>query len=161
MKADRSTKSGRIAELAEVPARWLLGLVFIWMGLSKALQPVEFLKLVRQYDVVHGTLLLNSIAAALPWFEIICGGLMVAGIAVRGSALVLAGLLVPFTWMVLHRALALHSNVPFCAIRFDCGCGSGEVFVCRKLLENAILILVSIGLVCGRGRKCCVRYELV
>jgi len=161
MKADRSTKSGRIAELAEVPARWLLGLVFIWMGLSKALQPVEFLKSVRQYDVVHGTLLLNSIAAALPWFEIICGGLMVAGIAVRGSALVLAGLLVPFTWMVLHRALALHSNVPFCAIQFDCGCGSGEVFVCRKLLENAILILVSIGLVCGRGRKCCVRYELV
>ena len=39
-------------------------------------------KLVRQYDVVHDTLLLNSIASALPWFELMCGGLLVAGVAV-------------------------------------------------------------------------------
>ena len=33
--------------------------------------------------------LLNSIAAALPWFEVVCGGLLLAGVAVRGSALIL------------------------------------------------------------------------
>ena len=146
--------------MAEVPARWLLGLVFIWMGLSKALQPVEFLKLVRQYDVVHGTLLLNSIAAALPWFEILCGGLMVAGIAVRGSALVLAGLLVPFTWMVLRRALALHSNVPFCAIRFDCGCGTGEVLICHKLFENTLLTMAAAILVGARSTYGALRHRV-
>ena len=35
-----------------VAARWLLGGVFIYMGLSKALNPVEFLKLVREYGLL-------------------------------------------------------------------------------------------------------------
>ena len=35
------------------PARWLLGAVFIYTGFEKALDPVSFLKLVRQYDLVQ------------------------------------------------------------------------------------------------------------
>jgi hypothetical protein len=117
--------------------------------------------MVRQYEVVRDPLLLNSIAAALPWFEMVCGGLLLAGIAVRGAALTLIGLLVPFTGMILHRALALEASIPFCAIRFDCGCGGGEVLVCRKLLENAVLILLSCWLLAGRGRKGCLRYQVI
>src|SRR5512133_2808438 len=85
--------------------RWLLGGLFIYMGVSKALHPVDFLKLVHEYDLVATPFLLNAIAAALPWFEVFCGLLLVAGIAVRGSALMLAAMLVPFSLLVLKRAL--------------------------------------------------------
>ena len=131
--------------LSTVLVRWLLGATFIYTGLSKALHPVDFLKLVRQYDLVQSSLPLNSIAAALPWFEIFCGLLLLAGVAVRGvgfDADVDAG--------AVHGAGVpprLPSNrcwaIAFCAVKFDCGCGTGAVFICQKLLENFLLILMS------------------
>ena len=65
--------------------------------------------MVRQYDLVQSSLLLNSIAAALPWFEIFCGLLLLAGVAVRGTAVMLIVMLVPFTVLVFRRALVLQS----------------------------------------------------
>ena len=150
-------------DMFTVLARWLLGAAFLYLGLNKALDPVDFLKLVRQYDVVENSLLLNSIAAALPWFEICCGLLLLAGVAVRGTALVLIFTLVPLTILVFHRAMILQAalNIPFCAVKFDCGCGTGEEFICRKLLENFLLILLSVWLLAGRGRQLSLRFSLV
>jgi len=160
-----SAFSGRHAalDMAAVLARWLLGALFLYMGLNKALHPVEFLKLVRQYELVHSPLLLNSIAVTLPWFEVFCGLLLLAGVAVRGAALMLAMMLVPFTLVVLDRALAIQSAsaIAFCAVKFDCGCGTGEVFICRKLIENGVLTLLSVWLLAGRGRRLCARYGLM
>ena len=150
------------ADTFAVLARWLLGAVFLYMGLNKALHPVEFLKLVRQYDLVQSSLLLNTIAAALPWFEIFCGLLLLAGVAVRGTAVMLIVMLVPFTVLVFRRALAMQSAlaIPFCAVKFDCGCGTGEEFICRKLLENFLLILLSVWLLTGYGRQLSLRFSL-
>ena len=103
-----------------------------------------------------------SIAAALPWFEVFCGLLLVCGIAVRGAALLSLAMLVPFTWIVLQRALAIREAkaIPLCAVRFDCGCGGGEVFICHKLLENGLLMVASGLLVAGRDRRWCLRHDL-
>jgi len=152
-----------LLDLAVILARWLLGALFIYMGMNKALHPVEFLKLVRAYDMVHSAWLLNSIAAALPWFEVFCGMLLMAGVAVRGSAVMLLAMLIPFTAIVLKRALAMQAatGVPFCTIKFDCGCGTGEILICRKLVENSALILLSAWLLAGRGRQWCARYALL
>ncbi len=155
--------TGFARDTAAVLARWWLGCFFIYMGLSKALpHPEYFLKLVRQYDMVSNPFLLNSIGAALPWFEVYCGVLLVAGVAVRGSALTLAVMLVPFTLLVLKRALAIAavSGMPFCAVKFDCGCGAGEVFICHKLVENTVLLLLAAWLLTGRGRQLCLRFSL-
>jgi uncharacterized membrane protein YphA (DoxX/SURF4 family) len=150
-------------DASTVLARWLLGAAFLHMGLSKALHPVDFLKLLRQYDIVQSSLLLNSMAAALPWFEVFCGLLLLLGIAVRGTALTLMVMLVPFTGLVLHRALLLQSAlaIPFCAVKFDCGCGTGEEFICRKLLENFLLLLLSVWLLLGHGRQLSLRFNLL
>ena len=158
----RSWRSNAL-DLVAVLARWSLGAVFFYAGLNKALHPVEFLKILRQYELVQSPLLLNSIAAALPWFEVFCGILLVAGVAVRGSALMLLLMLAPFTFVVLQRALALQAElaIPFCAVKFDCGCGTGEVLICRKLIENGILMLLSGWLLMGRGRQLCARYGLM
>lgn len=155
--------TGLARDAAAVLARWWLGCVFIYMGLNKALpHPEYFLKLVRQYDMVTDPLLLNSIGAALPWFEVFCGLLLVFGVAVRGSALMLLVMLVPFTFVVLNRALTIAAvaGIPFCAVKFDCGCGVGEVFICHKLVENTLLFLLSAWLLTGRGRQLCLRFSL-
>ena len=112
--------------------------------------------------MVTNPFLLNSIGAALPWFEVYCGLLLLFGVAVRGSAVMLAAMLVPFTLVVLKRALAIAavSGLPFCAVKFDCGCGAGEVFICHKLVENTVLLLLTGWLLTGRGRQLCLRFSL-
>lgn len=157
-----STWKRNALPMVAVLARWAMGLLFIYMGLNKALDPVGFLKLVRQYGLVENHILLNLIAAGLPWFEVFCGLLLVLGIAVRGTALMLVVMLVPFTLLVLRRALAIHAggNIAFCAIRFDCGCGNGEVLICGKLVENTLLTLFSLALVFWRSRRLCLRHSI-
>jgi uncharacterized membrane protein YphA (DoxX/SURF4 family) len=144
-------------EAAAVLGRWLVGLLFVYLGLNKALHPDLFLKLVRQYDLVSNPYLLNAIAAALPWFEVFCGLLLLAGVAVRGSALLLLLMLGVFTPLVLKRALAIAAAkaLPLCLVKFDCGCGTGEVFACNKLVENCLLMVFSAWLLTGRGRRLC------
>ena len=163
MKTGQISWSRVTVNVSAVLARWLLGAVFLYMGLSKALHPVDFLKLLRQYDLTQNSLLLNSMAAALPWFEVFCGLLLLAGIAVRGTVLTLMVMLVPFTGLVLHRALLLQSAlaIPFCAVKFDCGCGTGEEFICRKLMENSLLILLTAWLLAGHGRQLSLRFNLI
>ena len=133
------------------------------MGLAKAFpHPENFLKLVDQYQMVRDPLLLNSIAAALPWFEVFCGLLLLVGIAVRGSALMLILMLVPFTLIVLKRAISIAGakGLALCAVKFDCGCGMGEVFACHKIVENCLLLLICCWLLSGRGRALALRFEL-
>lgn len=138
-------------------ARGVLGGLYVYMGLSKAVYPANFLKLLRQYDLFESTILLNLVAATLPWFEIFCGLLFLLGVAVRGTALVSLVTLIPFTVVVYKRALVLQaaSQIPFCAVRFDCGCGMGEVNICYKLVENTLLMLFCLWLLAmPRFRSC-------
>lgn len=141
--------------------RWLVGGVFIYLGLTKALHPVEFLKLVRQYEVVSQPPLLNLIASALPWFEVICGLLLALGAAVRGTVLVMMVLMLAFTGLIARRALALAAagGIAFCDLRMDCGCGSGEVWVCGKLVQNGLL-LIALGVILLAPTAFCLRPAL-
>jgi len=158
---DRSAQAA--SQITGVVARWLVGGFFIYTGLNKALHPEYFLILVHEYDLVSTPFLLNSIGAALPWFEVFCGLLLVSGIAVRGSALIIVIMLVPFTIVVLRRALAIAAakQIPFTDVKFDCGCGTGEVYIWKKMIENSVLILLSLWLVTGAGRRFCVRFALL
>src|SRR5262245_3637945 len=83
-----NTSPSRAWAAAGIAARWIVGGLYIWMGLRKAGDPVGFLKLLHQYNLTDVPLLLNLIAAALPWVEVTCGVLLVLGVAVRGTALV-------------------------------------------------------------------------
>ena len=149
-------------DFMSIAARWVLGAMFLYMGMTKALHPVEFLKLVRQYDLFQHHFLLNLVASALPWFETFCGLLLLLGVAVRGASVMLVAMLIPFTVVVLLRALAIREaeGLPFCAIKFDCGCGAGEVYICKKLAENTLLTALSVALIFWRSRRLCLRYAM-
>jgi hypothetical protein len=143
-------------------ARVVLGGLFIYMGIHKTLQPVEFLKLLREYDLTQSAMILNLIAATLPWFEIFTGLLLVLGIGVQGAGVLIVGMLVPFTVVIARRAAGIHESqgLPFCAIRFDCGCGAGEVLICRKLLENSALIVLGLLVAFIRAPRLALRYSI-
>jgi uncharacterized membrane protein YphA (DoxX/SURF4 family) len=151
------------AELAATLGRWLLGGLFVYMGLRKALEPFRFLELVHAYGMVGNPYLLNAIAAALPWFETFCGLLLLAGVAVRGTALMLILMLVPFTLLILQRAFAIAAakNISFWIVKFDCGCGAGEVIIWQKMIENSLLILLACWLLSGHGRRLAARFALM
>jgi uncharacterized membrane protein YphA (DoxX/SURF4 family) len=162
MPSPSPVSDSRLTAAAAVLARWLVGLLFLWMGLNKALHPERFIELVRQYEVVTNPYLLNVIGAVLPWFEVFCGLLLIAGIAVRGCALLVLLMLAPFTSLVLRRGLAIAGAkaMALCAVKFDCGCGNGEVFVCRKLVENCLLMLIALWLISRRRDRWSARFSL-
>jgi uncharacterized membrane protein YphA (DoxX/SURF4 family) len=145
--------------------RLVLGYLFISMGASKAADPFEFLKLIREYQMVPegATTALNLIAVVLPWLEILCGALLIAGVAIRGVSLLLLVMLIGFTGAVVLRALGIYQSesIAFCAIQFDCGCGSGPQYICKKLLENTGLALLAALALVSRSRRFCLRGQLM
>jgi len=151
-------------DLLVLGARLALGTLFIYMGMNKALEPIDFLKAIREYRMIpeQPPLLINLIAALLPWIEVTCGVLLVLGIAVRGNALLLLVMLVAFTIIVTLRALHIYhtENIPFCAIKFDCGCGTGEEWICHKIPQNLGLSALSLVVLFSRSRRWCLRGEL-
>ena len=149
----RLNKSGYLFLIARI----ILGAVFIYLGAVKAADTVEFLKLIRQFEMIEKPLLLNLLAAVLPWLEIMCGLLVIAGFRLRAATLLILIMLAAFTAVVAVRALdmAHAGSVPFCSISFDCGCGSGEVLICRKLLENSALLALAIAVLVTKDPKFC------
>lgn len=138
-------------------ARLVVGVLFVWMGVNKVEDPVLFLKLVRQYHIVPESpgIYLNTIALALPWLEIMCGLALILGIALRGSALVTAVMLVVFTPVIFVRALDIMQKdaISFFAVKFDCGCGGGEVVIWTKLLENTGLFALTLIALFSRSQR--------
>lgn len=156
-----SAQTGRLRRIDEtgVPslvARLVVGIAFILMGYNKAIAPYDFLKLLREYGIFapEQYVLMNFVAIVLPWMEILWGALLVAGVAVRGTALIILTMMVSFTVLVIMRAIGIYQAaspaIAFCSIEFDCGCGNGVVNICWKIVENTALTLLALLLVWSR-----------
>lgn len=145
--------------LALLVVRVLLGGYFVYMGVSKVRDPVEFLKLIRLYEMMPESpaVFMNASAIVVPWLEIIAGSALVLGLFAGGAAATIATMLTVFTPAIFLRALAIRASegTGFFDIAFDCGCGSGVVIIWKKLLENALLLLAAILLMLSRSRRFC------
>ena len=139
--------------------RLLLGGIFIYMGVHKVQDPVSFLKLIRQYEMLPESppYFLNGSAIVLPWLEIICGAALILGMYIRGSAAILAIMLCVFTPAIFIRAMSIHATqgTPFMEIEFDCGCGAGIVVIWTKLLKNLGLLAIALLALFSGSRKFC------
>jgi uncharacterized membrane protein YphA (DoxX/SURF4 family) len=99
------------SETAYRLARWLLGIVFFFAGVSKLLDPPAFAVLIDSYGIVPDPLLMPA-AIGLPLLEIVAAvGLM---IDVRGSLTVIGTLLVIF--------MAILGYGIWMGLDIDCGC---------------------------------------
>lgn len=93
--------------------RLALGGLFVYAGIVKALEPLEFAQNIRNYDLVGRSLAFIA-AIVLPWLEIVAGALLIAGLWKRGAALAISGLLVFF--------IALTVVTMIRGLDVDCGC---------------------------------------
>ena len=143
--------SERVRDIVGTAARLGLAAVFLISGVIKAIDPDATYVAVRAYDVLPKAGV-ELVAGVLPWFEIVVGLLLLAGIATRAAAVVSAGLLLVFVAGVTQawaRGLSI-----------DCGCfgGGGAVAPDQttyglELLRDAGSCCWPGGWWCGRGRS--------
>lgn len=95
--------------------RWTLGILFIYAGGAKLLDPVVFAVLIEAYGIVPQVLLMPA-AIVLPLLEVIAGiGLL---LDIRGSLAVIAGLLLLFMAILVYGI--------WMGLDVDCGCFGPE-----------------------------------
>ena len=93
--------------------RVVLGGLFVYAGVVKVGDPLDFAQDIRNYRLVGQSLAFIA-ALILPWLEILAGAFLVAGLWKRGAALVISGLLVFF--------IALTAVTMVRGLDVDCGC---------------------------------------
>ena len=131
-------------------ARLIVGLIFLMYGIEKVSDPIAFLKSIKNYDLLplEPSWFINSIAVILPFTEIVCALALLSGIGLRSAAAVTSVMLLAFTPAVYLLGSSLVGTTPefdtLCNVVADCGCGSGAIPICQKLLENCGLILLSL-----------------
>jgi putative oxidoreductase len=127
--------------------RLFLAAIFIYAAVQKIGKPLAFADEIRSYSVIDYGPPLYIMAVVLPWLELVCGLSLATGLFVRGSALILLGLSAMFLAVVAKKTAGfVHDGMPFMKVFFDCGCGFGATFAWKKLLEDAVYLLVAAAL---------------
>jgi len=129
-----------------VAFRLVLGGLFIYAGVVKVLDPLDFAQNIRNYRLV-GQSLSFVVAVILPWLEILAGVALAAGIWKRASALIISGLLVFFillTLITIARGLDI-----------ECGCFGA---LSRRsgfgvILEDLGMLFMGLWLLFAPGRR--------
>lgn len=105
----------RIARVVYHCCRLTVALVFVYAGMTKAVDPVGFSGQVASYQILPYAWNV-LVAATLPYLEILCGVLLLSNQRVRPALLVLIVLNLLFM-LLLGYSLARGLNI-------DCGCFS-------------------------------------
>jgi putative oxidoreductase len=123
--------------------RLVVGGIFIYAGVTKAVDPLGFAQNIRNYRVVGQNLSFLT-GLILPWLEIFAGLLVVSGVMRRAGAL-LAFLMLAFFIVLTAVTMARGLDV-------DCGCFGA---VSRKaglglILEDAALLYMAAAVLLSR-----------
>jgi uncharacterized membrane protein YphA (DoxX/SURF4 family) len=126
--------------------RVLVAAVFIYAGLNKINNPLMFADQIKMYEVIGTSPLLYITAIFLPWLEIICGLAMLTGVFIRGGSLVISLLMAFFLGVVIYRTYGImdKAGIAFTRVHFDCGCGFKPTYAWKKILENTVLLILSL-----------------
>jgi uncharacterized membrane protein YphA (DoxX/SURF4 family) len=117
--------------------RLLVGGVFVYSGIVKALDPLDFAQQVRNYRTV-GQDLAFLVAVYLPWLEILAGAFLAAGVLKKASAALISLMLGGFIVLVAVTMVR--------GIDVDCGCfgAFSRRADWRLLFEDAVLLAMSL-----------------
>jgi Methylamine utilisation protein MauE len=99
-----------------VAARWLLAVIFIVAGGSKAAQPWVFVHTVEGYDMLPSALS-TPFGLALPWIEIMLGVYLLIGLFTRVAGAATLALCAVFLVALTVQLVRGHTG--------DCGCVVG------------------------------------
>jgi uncharacterized membrane protein YphA (DoxX/SURF4 family) len=117
-----------------------LGLFFVVAALPKLVDPPSFAHMIYNYRLVPGSLV-NLMALAMPWLELLAGLALILGIWTRTSALLVGALLLVFVAAIalnLARGNAI-----------DCGCfdvTAANRTVAERLADMRLVVLRDAGM---------------
>jgi putative oxidoreductase len=129
--------------------RIFLGGVFVWAGWVKIDDPQGFAAIIGNYQLLPGPLV-NPLSVLLPWIEVLCGVLLVAGAWVDGSLLIVNALMVVFMAALVSTWIR--------GIDVDCGCFSvamtenGADYL-TDILRDAVLLAIGLWLAIGQTKR--------
>ncbi len=142
--------------IPSVVARLVAGAYIAYLGYQKIGDPIHFLKLINQYEMIPDGwyLLHNFMVVVLPWLEIVGGLALIVGVLLRGTAILMTALVALFTVVVFLRAMGFVADgTPFMEVAFDCGCGGGPEIIWQKLLKNMGLMVLTLWLCYSNSRR--------
>jgi uncharacterized membrane protein YphA (DoxX/SURF4 family) len=102
-----------IVPLCSLACRLILAIIFFYAGIEKVADPVAFAVAIYNYQLLPD-FAVNALAVVLPWLEIIIATCLVAGLYVRGAALISSTLFLTFA-TALTISLARGLDI-------SCGC---------------------------------------
>jgi uncharacterized membrane protein YphA (DoxX/SURF4 family) len=117
--------------------RVFLGVLFLWAAASKLANPLEFLASIYAYQVPLGDHLMKLVAIALPWFELLCGLLLVANLWTDAVLLATVGLLLIF--------LLLTGQAWLRGLSISCGCFNLSILGISETIPNLVKFVESVG----------------
>jgi putative oxidoreductase len=119
--------------------RIVVGLVFIYASIDKIADPAYFAVTIQHYQLLPN-LTINLVAIILPWLELICGVLLVAGIWHRSAALIISFLLITFIIAI--------TSVIIRGLDIDCGCfGSDTSANWARIVEDLFMLTFSVQII--------------
>jgi uncharacterized membrane protein YphA (DoxX/SURF4 family) len=87
-------------------ARLLVGLVFVVSGtLKAAAPPEEFALVIENYGLLSSRDLIMTMAAFLPWLEVIFGFALVFGFLTRAAAAAVGGMILAFATAIIYTKI--------------------------------------------------------
>lgn len=124
-----------------VVIRIVMGVMMIYSGFIKALDPIVFESIIMKYNIIPNFFAPYP-AIVLPYLEIIIGIFLVIGMRVKASAFLSMGLMVMFAVFIAINIARGES--------FDCGCfrfdwlglGISETISYTLLVRNFILFIL-------------------
>lgn len=131
MKSRISTLLGHYS--VQFLCRIILGGLFIYASLDKIAQPHDFARIIYDYRILPD-FAIYWVALLLPWFEMICGLLLVSGFMIRTSTVLLSCLLLVFIAALSFNALRGLDISCGCFTVSDAGQGSLLGYVLRDML---------------------------
>jgi len=93
--------------------RVILGGLFIYASLDKIAHPHDFARIVYDYNLIPD-IAIYWVAGILPWFEMICGLLLISGLMIRTPSILLSLMLLVFIAAMGLNALR--------GLDITCGC---------------------------------------
>lgn len=112
--------------------RLIIGGMFIYVAYNKLINPEEFAKAIKNYDMLP-LQVINVMAIILPYIELFAGIFLILGIYKKGSSAIIAVSLFIFI-VALTTAYARGLNI-------DCGCGFSSLIE-EKALKSELIIRI-------------------
>ena len=147
MKADvENGLMARVLPILELLSRWVLGLLFIYAGVQKIIDPYGFAKTIYGYGILPGGLV-NITGIVLPWVEVLAGGGLLLGVWPASSSGVVSALLLVFMVAIVYNIARGYT--------FDCGCfGAGDDNTgWGTVWRDTAMLVPAVGIMLFKGRR--------